>query len=149
MLFLVVGISAAQSVGNSGSVNGTVLDSTGAVVPNAKVEIRNPVSGYDRSTVTDSAGKFDFTNIPFNPYHLTVQADGFANSVQDVEPRSAVPVSVAIQLKVSASTTAVTVEAEGGDLVENDSTFHTDVGPPALDAQLLRFAVNCIEFRRK
>jgi hypothetical protein len=68
----------AQSVGNSGSVNGTVLDSTGAVVPQAKVELRNPVSGLDRTATTDSAGRFEFTNIPFNPYHLSVTAAGFS-----------------------------------------------------------------------
>jgi Carboxypeptidase regulatory-like domain len=118
---------AAQSVGNSGSINGTVVDPTGAVVPKATVEIQNPVSGLDRSTTTDGAGRFAFTNVPFNPYHLTVTAEGFTSYVQDVEPRSAVPVSVSIALKVSGSVTSVTVEAEGGDLVENDSTFHTDV----------------------
>jgi len=133
MLLLVVGITAAQSVGNSGSVNGTVLDSTGAVVPNAKVEIRNPVSGYDRSTVTDSGGKFDFTNIPFNQYRLTVMGAGFAAYAQDVEPRSPVPIEIAVKLEVAGSTTAVTVEAEGGDLVENDSTFHTDVDKNLFD----------------
>ena len=57
-LWLAVTVASAQSVGNSGSVNGTVVDPTGAVVPNARVEIRNPISGYDRSTNTDSAGKF-------------------------------------------------------------------------------------------
>src|ERR1700724_357400 len=115
--------AGAQSVGNSGSINGSVVDPTGAVVPKATVEIRNPVSGLDRSTATDGAGKFAFTNVPFNPYHLTVIAEGFSSYVQDVEPRSAVPVNVAITLKVSGATTAVTVEAEGGDLGENDSTF--------------------------
>src|SRR6202162_6183771 len=101
--------AVSQSVGNSGSINGSVVDPTGAVVPKATVEIRNPVSGLDRSTTTDSAGKFAFTNVPFNPYHLTVTAEGFSPYVQDVEPRSAVPVSVAIALKVSGSVTAVTV----------------------------------------
>ncbi|HXM65163.1 MAG TPA: TonB-dependent receptor [Candidatus Acidoferrum sp.] len=125
--------ASAQSVGNSGSINGTVVDPTGAVVDKATVEIRNPVSGLDRSTTTDAAGKFAFTNIPFNPYHLVVTAEGFAATVQDVEPRSAVPVSVAIKLKVSGSTTQVTVEAEGGDLVENDPTFHTDVDKSLFD----------------
>jgi hypothetical protein len=132
-LFFVVSIASAQSVGNSGSVSGTVLDSTGAVVPNAKVELRNPVSGYDRSAVTDSAGKFAFTNIPFNPYHLIVMAAGFAAYAQDVEPRSSVPVEITVKLQVAGSTTAVTVEAEGGDLVENDSTFHTDVDKNLFD----------------
>src|SRR5579863_7461773 len=120
-------VANAQSVGNSGSVNGTVLDSTGAVVPQAKVELRNPVSGLDRTATTDSAGRFEFTNIPFNPYHLSVTAAGFSAFARDVEPRSSVPVTVAIKLQVAGSTTSVTVEAEGGDLVENDSTFHTDV----------------------
>ena len=126
-LSLLVCIAGAQSVGNSGSLEGTVLDSSGAVVANAKVEIRNPVSGYDRSTTTDSAGKFTFTNIPFNRYRLTVTATGFMVYAQNVEPRSSVPVSVSVKLDVAGSTTAVTVEAEGGDLVENDSTFHTYV----------------------
>src|SRR5579864_5447702 len=112
----------AQSTGNSGSINGTVVDSTGAVLPNATVEVRNPVSGFDRSTVTDSSGKFEFTNIPFNPYHLTVTSQGFAAYAQDVEDRKSVPISVAVKLEVASSTEEVTVAAEGGDLIENDPT---------------------------
>jgi hypothetical protein len=123
----------AQSVGNSGSINGTVVDPTGAVVPNATVQVRNPVSGFDRSTITDSSGRFSLSNVPFNPYHLTVVAPGFSSYQQDVEPRSSVPVNVAITLKVSGSTTQVTVEAEGGDLIENDPTFHTDVDKNLFD----------------
>lgn len=126
-------IAQAQSIGNSGSVSGIVLDPTGAVVPKARVEIQNPVSGFDQFTTTDSSGKFEFTNIPFNPYHLTVTAEGFGAYVQDVEPRSSVPVTVSIKLQVAGSTTAVTVEAEGGDLIENDPTFHTDVDKNLFD----------------
>ena len=132
-VFFAVSLAGAQSVGNSGSVDGAVVDPTGAVVPNAKVEIRNPISGYDRSTTTDSGGKFAFTNIPFNNYHLTILADGFRAHEQDVEARSSVPLSVSIKLEIAGSTTAVTVEAEGGDLVENDPTFHTDVDKNLFD----------------
>ena len=135
-VFAVIFIAAAgwgQSAGNSGSINGTVVDSTGAVVPNATVEIRNPVSGFDRSTTTDNSGKFEFTNIPFNPYHLTATAPGFAAYAQDVEPRSSVPVNLAIKLQVATSTEQVTVAAEGGDLIENDPTFHTDVDKNLFD----------------
>jgi Carboxypeptidase regulatory-like domain/TonB-dependent Receptor Plug Domain len=126
-------IVQAQSIGNSGSINGTVLDSSGAVVPKAQVEIHNPVSGFDRSTASDSSGKFEFTNIPFNPYHLTVKAEGFASYSQDVEPRSSVPVTLSIKLQVAGSMTTVTVEATGGDLIENDPTFHTDVDKNLFD----------------
>jgi Carboxypeptidase regulatory-like domain/TonB-dependent Receptor Plug Domain len=133
VLLVIIATAGAQAVGNFGSIRGTVLDPTGAAVAGATVEIRNPVSGYDRSTTTDKAGTFEFTNIPFNPYHLTVSAEGFASHVQDVEPRSSVPVSVPIQLQVAGSTTSVTVEAEGGDLIENDPTFHTDVDKSLFD----------------
>jgi hypothetical protein len=116
----------AQSGSNSGSISGTVLDPTGAVVPDATVEIHNPVSQYDRSTTTDKSGNFIFPNVPFNPYHLTVNASGFAPTSQDVNVRSVVPVSPKINLQVMGSSTSVTVEA-GTDLIENDPTFHTDL----------------------
>jgi hypothetical protein len=116
----------AQSGGSSGSISGTILDPTGAVVPNATVEIHNPISHFDRSTTTDASGNFSIPNVPFNPYHMAVTAEGFAPTAQDVDVRSVVPVSVKLSLQVSGSTTSVTVEA-GGDLVENDSTFHSDL----------------------
>ena len=120
-------IADAQTVGNAGSLNGVVVDVSGAVVPGAKVEIRNPVSGFDRTAVTDDSGKFIFANIPFNPYHLSVTAPGFAAYGGDVELRSSVPVAATIKLQIEGSTTSVTVEANGGDLIEGDPTFHTDV----------------------
>ncbi|MFZ0758313.1 MAG: TonB-dependent receptor, partial [Candidatus Sulfotelmatobacter sp.] len=120
-------VAEAQSGGSSGSISGTVVDPTGAVVANATVEIHNPVSQFDRSTTTDKSGNFSIPNVPFNPYHMAVTAAGFAPLAQDVEVRSVVPVNVRVNLQVSGSKTSVTVEAPATDLLENDSTFHTDV----------------------
>ena len=131
-LCLAASLAGAQSTGNSGSITGTVVDPTGAVVPNAVIKIHNPVSGFDRTAKSDSAGRFELTNVPFNPYHLTATAPGFDALAQDVEPRSAVPISLTITLKVAESMTQVTVE-EAGDLVENDPTFHTDVDKGLFD----------------
>jgi len=117
----------AQSTGTSGSISGTVADPSNAVVPNATVEIRNPISGFYRSTMTDSSGKFSIPNVPFNPYHLTVTDPGFAPYVQDIDVRSVVPVNLSISLAVKGASTTVTVEGAGEDLLENDPTFHTDV----------------------
>ncbi len=118
---------AHAQAGNSSSITGTVADPTGAVVPNATVEILNPVSGYRRSIATDSTGNFIFFNVPFNPYHLTVAAPGFANYVQDVEVRSAVEVRLSIKLGIAKSQESVTVEAGPEDILENTPIFHTDV----------------------
>ena len=116
----------------SGGVTGTVVDPTGAVVANATVEMRNPVSGYGRATQTDSLGKFSIPNVPFNPYHLTVTGQGFNSYAQDIDVRSVVPVDVKISLNVKGSSESVTVEA-AGDLLENDPTFHTDVDRDLFD----------------
>src|SRR6202162_3295383 len=133
VFYLGLGLSAyAQSGGTSSGISGTVLDPSGAVVPNATVEIHNPVSAFDRSTTTDSLGNFSFPNVPFNPYHLTVTATGFDQKAQDVEIRSAVPVNVKIGLTIAGSSSTVSVEA-GADLVENDPTGHTDVDRKLFD----------------
>src|SRR6202171_3550951 len=115
-LFILAPLGWAQS---SGTVEGVVKDQSGAAVPNATVEIHNPVSHFDRSTTTDSSGKFGFANVPFNPYHFSVTGAGFAPYSQDVEVRSSVPLDVKINLKVAGSSESVTVEA-GEDLLEND-----------------------------
>src|SRR5882724_6211419 len=127
-----VGTSNAQSTGNS-MVSGTVVDPSGAVVVGATVEMRNPVSGFTRTTTTDVKGNFSFPNVPFNPYHLTVTKKGFASSAQDLDVRSVVPTNLSINLTVTGSTETVTVEASGEDLLENDSTFHTDVDRDLFD----------------
>jgi hypothetical protein len=128
LVLLFTAASGWAQGGNSGSIEGVVKDSSGGVVANATVEISYSVSGYSRTTTTGSDGSFRFTNVPFNTYHLVVSAAGFASYTLDVDVRSAVPANVAASLKVgSASATTVTVEANGGDLVENDPTSHTDV----------------------
>src|SRR5580698_28421 len=131
--YLAIGLQAnAQS--NSASLSGTVLDSSGAVVPNATIEIHNPVSHFDRSATTDGAGKFSFGNVPFNPYHLSVAANGFAAYAQDIEVRSSVPLDVKINLQVAVSSETVTVQSEAGeDLLENDPTFHSDIDRSLFD----------------
>jgi hypothetical protein len=129
---LLVIVTSAQ-LGNSGSIEGVVKDPSGAAVVNAKVEISYPVTGFTRTTTTSGDGTFRFTNVPFNPYHLTVIADGFTSFSQDVEVRSTVPTRAEVSLKVGTAVTSVTVEANGGDLVEKDPTFHTDVDTSLTD----------------
>jgi hypothetical protein len=114
-------------IGNSGSIEGVVKDPSGSAVPNATVQIVNPVSGLNRTTNTSPDGSFRFTNVPFNPYHLSVNASGFASFSQDVEVRSGVPMRADVALKLGTAATTVNVTENGGDLLENDSTFHTDV----------------------
>src|SRR5579864_2715602 len=132
VLFLTAAPAKAQ-MGNSGSIEGVVKDQSGAVIVGAAVEISNPVTGFRRATTADKDGSFRFTNIPFNPYHLTVTAGSFASYSQDVDVRSTVPMNVQISLKLGTAETTINVQAKGEDLVEKDSTFHTDIDQAITD----------------
>ena len=127
VLLIAAPITAVAQSGNAGTVSGSVADPSGALVPNAAVEIINPVSQYSRTAITDKSGKYTFPNVPFNSYHLTVTAAGFAPYVQDVDVRSSVPVNLSLGLKVTGASQTITVESNAGDLVESDPTFHVDV----------------------
>jgi hypothetical protein len=125
--FLFCAMPIRAQMGNSGSIAGVVKDVSGGVVPGATIEISYAVSGFRRETTTGSDGNFKFTNVPFNTYHLVVTTPGFASYTQDVDVRSTVPTSLQIELKLGTAATSITVEANGADLVETESTFHTDV----------------------
>ncbi len=125
-------LSLAQTTGSS-SLSGIVTDPSGAVVPGATVEIHNPVSQFERSAITDSAGRFSFNNVPFNAYHLSVTMTGFAPYAQDVEVKSAVPLNLKIAVQIAGSAENVTVTGEASDILENDPTFHTDVDRQLFD----------------
>jgi len=127
MSLFALALHASAQSSSSTSITGTITDQSGAVIPSATVEVRNPVSGFSRSVVTDAGGKFVVPNVPFNPYHVAVSAVGFGPYAQDVDVRSTVPVNLNVTLKVGASAESITVESNGGDLIENTPTFHTDV----------------------
>src|SRR5438034_11744172 len=63
------------------TLTGVVSDPSGAVVPNAKVQLRNQSTGSLRDTVTNSDGYFAFASLPVGDlaYELTVEAQGFAS----------------------------------------------------------------------
>ena len=126
LILILAPLHASAEGSNSGTVRGTVTDATGAVIPGATVHLINEVSGLDRIVSSDATGQFVFANIPFNPYRVSVSANGFAPLSQSFEIRSVVGTNLNLVLQVAAADSTVTVEASG-DLVETDSTFHTDV----------------------
>jgi len=116
----------AQSLGNAGTVEGTVVDPSGAVVPQAEVSLHNAVSGYAQSVLSGSDGSFRLVNIPPNPYHLQVKSSGFGIFSQDVDIKNSLPVQVRATLALAGANTTVTVEGVA-EALENDPSAHVDV----------------------
>jgi hypothetical protein len=124
-LFFVAASASAQA-GNAGTVRGTVTDPTGAVVAGATVHLTNGLSGFDRAATTDSTGQFVLSNVPFNPYQINISAQGFSTLRQSLEIRSAVGTNLNLVLQVAGAAQTITVES-AGPMIEDTSTFHTDV----------------------
>jgi len=75
-LILLVGVPLSGQ-GIFATLTGIVSDPSGAVVANAKVTLRDAVSGSLRDTVTNGEGYFTFASVPVGMYSLTVEAQGF------------------------------------------------------------------------
>src|SRR4051812_25755478 len=78
-LLWMLGSAPAQTT--TGSIVGTVTDTTGAVVSNAGVTITNVDTGITTKTVTDSSGNYVVTPLQVGHYSVTVEAQGFKKSV--------------------------------------------------------------------
>ena len=65
----------AQS--DSSSLTGAVTDASGAVLPNAKVTIRNNATGQESVLTTNASGNFNLPNVPPGDYHVSVESSGF------------------------------------------------------------------------
>ncbi len=130
MLVFGAGLAVGQST--SGSVNGTVTDPKGSLVPGATVEISNPLSGYSRKVVADANGSYHFYNLPFDEYTITVSDPSFAMTRRQVQVSSTVPVTLVVPLELKNVSSSVTVVSTP-DTVEQSPTFHTDVDRSLID----------------
>ena len=107
----------------SATLNGTVVDATGAVIPGAKVNLKNEASGDMRNGVSNGDGYFTFAAIPPGRYTLNVSKEGFTSwEVKDVVLESADKRLVTgITLKPSTTSETITVEGNAGEITPVDS----------------------------
>jgi hypothetical protein len=113
----------SQSLGNAGTIEGSVVDQSGAAIAKAEVNIHNAVSGYSQSVLSGPDGTFQLVNIPPNQYHLEVKAPGFTMFSQEVTIRNSLPVQIKAPLAVAGANTTVTVEG-AAEALETDPSAH-------------------------
>src|SRR5260370_41169032 len=112
-VMIIVGWGVAANVQTfRGSINGTVTDPSGAVIPNATVKATESGTGIDHTTVTTSDGRFAFQDVPLGFYKVTVAASGFPTyTVDKVEVVAGQIYTLEVQLKLTQTTTTVEVSA--------------------------------------
>ena len=120
-LCLIAGLASAQSA--SSTINGLVVDDTGAVVPGAQVTIVNQGTGGKVETSTNNQGGFSMAGLASGAYEVTITREGFTKFIEkDLFVGPTVVRSVKATLSPGSVTTAVTVEASAASVQTSTST---------------------------
>ncbi len=115
--------AAAQTAGE-GSLQGTVMDSMGAVVPQAAVTITNRATGVKTVGKASSAGFFNIAPVLPGTYTVEISAKGFKTLIQDNVVVDALQIrTLSPKLEVGAESTTVTVTAAPPVLDTADATL--------------------------
>ncbi len=114
-LLLLAACTIHAQLAGTGNIQGTVTDSTGAVVPNAKVTLTDTLSSVVHTTQTNSAGVYLFPNLEIATYTLQVSAPGFA-AYKQTNIVLEVGSNIAINPALNAGATNQTVEVHADAL---------------------------------
>lgn len=125
-----------------GSLNGTINDATGAVVPNAKVEAVNIDTGVMRQATSDERGAFQFNDLQPGNYRVTISAPNFSTVKQDgvrIEANSTRRLEAKLQVStvaesISISASALSLQTDRAD-VNNQITKSQVVNLPFAGSQ--------------
>jgi hypothetical protein len=85
---------------DNATINGTVEDQTGALVPHASITLTNPATGQNRVSISNDSGSYRFANVGVGTYSLTVSATGFLKYT-----KTGISVNVAQSLEENVSLT--------------------------------------------
>src|SRR4051794_31990270 len=118
-LFLCATAALAQV--NTGRIDGTVTDPTGAAVPGAEVNVGNSATGLQVKTTTNEKGDFTVPSLQAATYKVSVSKTGFRVATADgIVVNAGVPASVNIKLEIGQTNEVVEVSA-GAEIVQATS----------------------------
>jgi hypothetical protein len=127
--------AAPAQAQNVGAISGTVVDSTGGVLPGVTVVLSNPGTiGANQQATTDERGAYQFTRlVPGSTYTVKAELEGFRASERDKIVVNA-SVTTRVDLKLDVGSVAETVSVSGqAPLLDTTSSFRQTV----LDRQTL------------
>ncbi len=120
-LCLVVLGNVTAHAQSSAGLTGTVLDASGAVIPNANVTITNEQTGVVQKTVSSSAGTFAVSGLTPDKYRVTVQAPSFKTEVQN-DVNIDVSVTAVLTFTLSTGEASQTVEVTANSISLNTTS---------------------------
>ena len=119
----------------SSQITGTITDTSGAVVKDAKVEAKSVNNGFTRQVTTNGSGSYTIPGLKADTYEVTVDLAGFQKVSKKVSLAVGTTVEVSLQLTVGAETTVVEVTAsnEGNEVNTVNQTLSQTVTSSEID----------------
>jgi hypothetical protein len=94
------------------AIDGVVTDSSGAVIPNAKVDLQSSATGFHQTTTSNERGLYEITPLPVGNYTITISKEGFKPTIiNNVELEYAQTRTFDVKLEVGQFEQSVAVEA--------------------------------------
>ena len=113
VLLAILCVTRAACAQDTASLTGTARDSSGAIIPNAQVEVSNSAQGLTRTTQTNGDGAFLVAGLPAGNYTLTISAPGFkVYRAENIILRAAEKARADASLEVGTTSTQITVQGE-------------------------------------
>ncbi len=128
LLFVLLALLPVTAQTYRGGISGTVVDQSGAAIPNASVTLTSTGTGATRQTTSTSAGVYVFQDLQIGTYSLTVSAPGFGDAKLNgisVNPGAVTPVNP--KLSVSGTQVTVDVEADSNTEIQTESSANNAV----------------------
>ena len=117
-----------------GTISGTVRDSTGAVIPGAKVVVTNTATGLVENLSSNQVGEFTGVSLPVGPYKVQVSKEGFRPAeIQGLAVDAATNARADVTLEVGQSTQAVEVQASAVQLHAEDAKTSVTINQKLVD----------------
>lgn len=108
-----------------GSIAGTVVDATGAVVGNATLQVANPATGLKRETVSTASGEFSFLDLAPGLYDISSAQPGFNKvTIQKVSVEVGKVTTLKVSLQIASQTQTVEVAAQAVTIDSETSTIN-------------------------
>src|SRR5579871_5103568 len=135
--FLLALLIAAPVFGQTvttGDVAGIVKDASGAVVPNATINLKSLDTGEVRSAVTGSAGEYRFPLLKPGKFTISASATGLKSNVESFEVLVGQAAEMNLTLSVTASQQVIEVQAEAAALQTENANIETNFNKAQVDA---------------
>lgn len=127
VLAILAGTTTAEAQTDRGTIQGLITDGSGAVVPNAKVEVIQAETGTTLEIFTNSEGLYTLPNLPRGAYSVIVSKEGFAPAVTEgIDLRAGVQIRVDVTLQPVGVDEKIVVRGSNLDVSASTSSSLTE-----------------------